>query len=242
MAIIYKSDNETWDEKEVGKILLPMEMTLFQHFISPFGYERQAYAIELEAEICGGRFADLLILTSDYFLVEVEIKRSMTDFYTDFKSKQFKHRTYKKVIEEGQRVNAWDYSSTCKTVDSLLIPHRLYFAFPDEGMCERAKEWLKKNDYSYYGIYLVTDNKPLEESSLRIFKRCRSMHTWRTDSYIHLVRHMGTSGYFLNFFKEAQFKRMAKRVYYLETMLKAKKEKSTNLSDDEDIWATIERL
>lgn len=179
------------------QIKLPMEVALYSHFISPFHFERSAYAVEAEGGIGLGRFADLLILCTNYDLMEIEVKRSWQDFLADFKHKWSKHAVYKTTKENGDATR-------------FLIPHKFYFAFPTEELCKRAEKYLKENGYNYYGIYFATDNEPFSRSKVTVYHRCKKLHHSGGNSYKALVRHMRTSERFVNFFKDETLKLLIK--------------------------------
>lgn len=186
----------------------PMEMVIYYHTGNPrYSHTATAYAVQKEQCVGGDFFADILILDSKYELVEIEVKRSWSDFRRDFATKRIKHDMYRE-----QRHNKYQ-------VRFYLAPHKLYFAFPTEELCDKAKAWLKENGYNHYGIYYVTDNVALGDSRMEIYKRCGRIFLGGSNAqhreFRDFVRNMRTSEWFLSYVKERQFCHLVEALNYL---------------------------
>jgi len=105
---------------------------------------------------CGRYSADVLLY--NIFLIEIEVKCSLSDFYADFRKK--KHLLYLR-----ERSNAGSYSKN-------MIPNKFYFAVSDK-LYEPVNNFLKDNpQFNKYGIIVVY---PSEKISIK--KSAKLLHS-----------------------------------------------------------------
>lgn len=111
--------------------ILEIESTLATYF----RFERQFPIVAVESRGLL-RAPDILVMTKDRLVYEIEVKRSIDDLKQD-KNKSFKHA---EMLNPTQHSRRW-------------IPSRFYFAVP-EGICSEAEQVIKLL-YPYAGLLSV---------------------------------------------------------------------------------------
>lgn len=104
----------------------------------------------------GGSWNSDVLGLSDQIMVEVEVKKTVSDLRNDFKHKQVKHHKY---------ANALDIDES--------IPNYFYFFVPDK-LCEEAVRQAEKNNPKI-GVAVHTDTRLMLGRNVRIEKKAQRL-------------------------------------------------------------------
>jgi hypothetical protein len=109
--------------------------------------------------------ADVFGISGAGHMYEYEIKVSRSDFFADFKNKQYKHR----LLSEKSALHTLDKwvrgKQTNETYDVICLPNRFYYACPSDLLCT--------NEIPEYAglIYIDKDEKYHEIKSAPLLHR-----------------------------------------------------------------------